>query len=51
MEEVYRRTKRLGEWRQLLANLRVEHARKPRLLEVLNRPEGRREKIIGPEKP
>ncbi|MGM0682050.1 MAG: hypothetical protein ACQES8_07480 [Thermodesulfobacteriota bacterium] len=42
MRTVYKRTKRLPEWREYLEGLRAEHKRKRRLLEVLDVLENRR---------
>jgi len=47
MRTVYQRTSRLEEWQRLLTELRAQHARKPRLLEVLNSLEDRRTRIIN----
>lgn len=46
MKTVYQRTGRLAEWEQLLSELRALHARKPRLLEVLDRLAGKRSRIL-----
>lgn len=48
MKAVYHRTGRLAEWGHLLAALRAEHARKPRMLEVLDGLEGKRTRILKP---
>jgi uncharacterized Zn finger protein len=42
MRKVYQKTKRIGEWRQLIATLRIEHKAKRRLMEVLDSLEGKR---------
>jgi uncharacterized Zn finger protein len=42
MHKVYQKTKRIGEWRQLIATLRTEHKAKRRLMEVLDSLEGKR---------
>ena len=46
MKAVYQRTGRPAEWERLLAALRAEHARKRRMLEVLDGLEGKRTRII-----
>ncbi len=48
MKAVYRRTGRLTEWERLIASLRTENARKPRMLEVLDGLEGKRSRILQP---
>lgn len=48
MKPVYQRTGRLAEWERLLAELRVENARKPRMIEVLDGLEGKRSRILKP---
>jgi uncharacterized Zn finger protein len=47
MKAVYRRTDRLAEWEQFLADLRRETARKPRMIEVLDGLEGKRSRILN----
>ena len=47
MEEVYARENRLEEWRGLLARLRQENKRRPRMIDVLNVLEGKRTRILG----
>jgi uncharacterized Zn finger protein len=46
MKTVYQRTGRLPEWDRLLVTLRTEHARKPRMIEVLDGLEGKRSRIL-----
>lgn len=46
MKAVYLRTGRMDEWNRLLMDLRVENARKPRMLEVLDHLEGKRSRIL-----
>ncbi|MFO7535219.1 MAG: SWIM zinc finger family protein [Kiritimatiellia bacterium] len=46
MKAVYQRTGRMDEWNRLLVELRVENARKPRMLEVLDHLEGKRSRIL-----
>ena len=46
MKSVYERTGRLPEWETLLHGLRVENARKPRMIEVLDGLEGKRSRIL-----
>lgn len=41
MRTVYRREKRLSEWRAYLAKLREENRRRPRMIEVLDSLEGK----------
>ncbi len=48
MRAVYQRTGRLPEWERLLVALRTEHARKPRMIEVLDGLEGKRSRILKP---
>jgi uncharacterized Zn finger protein len=48
MKAVYERTGRLPEWERLLESLRTEHARKPRMIEVLDGLEGKRSRILKP---
>jgi uncharacterized Zn finger protein len=47
LEAVYRRTKRLPEWEAYIAQLREENKRRPRMIEALNRLEGKKRKIIN----
>ena len=47
MKPVYQRTGQLAEWQRTLTELRALHARKPRLIEVLDSLDGRRSPIIG----
>ena len=46
MRAVYARNDRRAEWDALIARLRAEHARKRRLLEVLDGLEGKRSPIL-----
>jgi uncharacterized Zn finger protein len=46
MKAVYQRTGRSADWARLLAELRAEYARKPRLIEVLDGLEGKRSRIL-----
>jgi len=46
MKAVYQQVDRLPEWEHLLATLRTENARKPRMLEVLDGLEGKRSRIL-----
>ena len=46
MRTVYERTGRRSEWEGLLRELRTDHARKRRLMEVLDRLEGKRSRIL-----
>ena len=46
MRTVYERTGRRTEWEGLLRELRTDHARKRRLMEVLDRLEGKRSRIL-----
>ncbi len=48
MKTVYRRTDRMAEWDRLIVSLRVENARKPRMIEVLDGLEGKRSRILKP---
>jgi uncharacterized Zn finger protein len=48
MKAVYQRTGRLAEWDRLVATLRAENARKPRMIEVLDGLEGKRSRILKP---
>jgi uncharacterized Zn finger protein len=48
MKTVYQRTRRTAEWDRLMAALRAENARKPRMLEVLDGLEGKRSRILNP---
>jgi uncharacterized Zn finger protein len=48
MKTVYQRTGRLAEWERLLASLRAENTRKPRLVGVLDGLAGKRSRILGP---
>ena len=48
MKTVYRRTGRLPEWERFLVALRMENARKPRMIEVLDGLEGKRSRILKP---
>lgn len=48
MKAVYQRTGRLPEWERLLVALRTENARKPRMIDVLDRLEGKRSRILKP---
>jgi uncharacterized Zn finger protein len=47
MHAVFLRTGRVAEWEQLLAELRATKPRKPRMLEVLDRLEGKRTRILN----
>lgn len=46
MKAIYERTGRMAEWAALLADLRVQNARKPRMIEVLDGLEGKRTRIL-----
>jgi uncharacterized Zn finger protein len=46
MQSVYRLTKRLPEWEDYLSELRDTNKRRPRLIEVLDRLEGKRKRIL-----
>lgn len=46
MKAVYQRTERMAEWNRLLTELRIENARKPRMIEVLDNLEGKRSRIL-----
>ena len=46
MRAVYKHTDRLSEWDTLLRELRTEHARKRRFMDVLNRLEGKKSPIL-----
>jgi uncharacterized Zn finger protein len=48
MKAVYRRTERTAEWDRLIAALRAENARKPRMIDVLDGLEGKRSRIVSP---
>lgn len=45
MRKVYQENQRIAEWKDLIADLRVEHKAKRRLMEVLDALENK--KIIG----
>ena len=46
MEKVYRREKKLNQWRDYLEQLRSENKRRPRMIDVLNDLEGKRRRIL-----
>ena len=46
IKAVYRKTRRTSEWSGYLAEIREQNARRPRMLDVLNKLEGRRTRIM-----
>jgi uncharacterized Zn finger protein len=46
IKKVYKRTRRTSEWAEYLAGVRERNARRPRMLDVLNKLEGKRTRIM-----